>query len=109
MPIQEGDILSLPIPAGTVMPGGYVAVGGGLPSIFIMAEVMGLATARSGTAMSYGVINPAYGVDFWPDDIDAIDVISTGVVVPLPAAAWLALPLLAALVASASIRRRRQA
>ena len=61
IPIEEGDILTLPTGPGLA------------PSIFIAAEAMGLATVRSGTAASYGVINPNYGVDIWADDLDALD------------------------------------
>ena len=61
IPIEEGDILTLPTGPGLT------------PSIFIAAEAMGLATVRSGTAASYGVINPIYGQDVWADELDALD------------------------------------
>jgi len=62
VPIEEGDIL---VPMGP----------GALPGIFIPAEVIGLATVRSGAGMSWGVPNPAYGTDIWADDLDALDVV----------------------------------
>ncbi|MDC0934996.1 PEP-CTERM sorting domain-containing protein [Pirellulales bacterium] len=54
-PIEEGDVLTLPI-AGGVSP---------FPSIFIPAEALGLGTLRSGTAATF--FGP-YG-----DDLDALD------------------------------------
>ena len=108
IPIEEGDILSLPIPAGTVLPSGHVAVGGGFPSIFIGAEALGLATVRSSTATPYGIPNPAWGPDVWADDLDAMDVVNL-TVVPLPTAAWMVLPLLAVLGTAGAVRRKRQA
>ncbi len=63
VPIEEGDILSPP--PGPGLP----------PSIFIAAEALGLTTVRSGTATSYGVINPEYLFDGWADDLDALDMI----------------------------------
>jgi len=73
LPIEEGDILTTSCPAGSVLPDGTVCVGGSAPGIFVAAESLGLATVRSGTAMSYGVINPIYGRDVWADDLDAYD------------------------------------
>ena len=63
IPIEEGDILGPP--AGPGLP----------PEIFIAAEALGLTTVRSGTATSYGVINPTYSVDLWADDLDALDMV----------------------------------
>lgn len=59
--IEEGDVLTLPTSPGLA------------PSILIPAEALGLATVRSGTAASYGVINPTYNEDVWADDVDALD------------------------------------
>jgi len=60
-PIEEGDIL---IPLGP----------GAVPGIWIAAEVLGLATIRSGTAAVYGIPNPDYpGLLAWADDLDALD------------------------------------
>ncbi len=84
-PIEEGDILTLPVPVGA----------GGLspfPSILVPAEWMGLATARSGTAMSL------FGLQVG-DDLDALDI------TPVPEPASLAL-VAACLVAMAARRRR---
>ena len=53
IPIEEGDVL-VPVCGG----GG----GGCAPGVFIPAEILGLGTARSGTAGQYG-----------PDDLDALD------------------------------------
>jgi hypothetical protein len=50
VPIEPGDILGLPTAAGAP------------PSLFIAAEALGLATARSGTAGPFGA-----------DDLDALD------------------------------------
>jgi hypothetical protein len=52
VPIEEGDVLTLPTAAGAP------------PAIFIPGEVMGLATARSGMPGGFG-----------PDDLNALDVI----------------------------------
>jgi hypothetical protein len=52
IPIEEGDILTVPGPIPPLN-----------PAIFIAAEVLGLGTARSGTAGPFG-----------PDDLDALDV-----------------------------------
>ena len=78
MPIEEGDILTVPLP--TVM-GGVSP----FPQIFIPAEALGLATVRSGFGTSYGVVNPTYGTDTWADDLDALDVVPepTGVTLML--------------------------
>ena len=63
MPIEPGDVLTVPTGAG--LP----------PALFIAAEVMGLGTARSGTAGPFG-----------PDELDALDVLPT---TPVPAlAVW---------------------
>jgi hypothetical protein len=72
-PIEEGDILTTPCPAGSTLPDGTICVGGPTPGIFTAAEWLGLATVRSGTAASWGIINPAYGTDSWADDLDALD------------------------------------
>lgn len=62
-PIEEGDIL---VPMGP----------GLLPGIFIPAEVLGLATVRTGTGAAWGVPNPNWGnQDIWADDLDALDVV----------------------------------
>jgi hypothetical protein len=61
VPIEEGDILAPPAAPGLA------------PEIFIAAEALGLTTVRSGTAVSYGVINPTYLDDLWADDLDALD------------------------------------
>ena len=73
LPIEEGDILTTSCPAGSLLPNGTVCFGGSAPGIFVAAESLGLATVRSGTAASYGVINPIYGIDVWADDLDAYD------------------------------------
>lgn len=57
MPIEEGDIL---VPVS--IPGGFA------PGIFVNAETLGLATVRSGTAISFD------GVNVYGDDLDALDV-----------------------------------
>lgn len=72
-PIEEGDVLTTPCPAGAVLPDGTVCVGGGTPGIFTAAEALGLATVRSGIFASWGIINDAYGTDAWADDLDALD------------------------------------
>lgn len=54
MPIEEGDILTLPIPGG-VSP---------FPSIFIPAEALGLGTFRSGSAGAFAPFG---------DELDALD------------------------------------
>ncbi len=59
VPIEEGDVLTLP-----TMPGAPAA-------IFIPVEMMGLVTARSGAPGAFG-----------PDDLDALDVIGSA---PSPA------------------------
>lgn len=79
IPIEEGDILTTPCLAGTVLPDRVVCVGGSNPGIFVAAEALGLATVRSGAAAAglygviNGVINPVYGQDIWADDLDAYD------------------------------------
>ncbi len=57
IPIEEGDVLSLPIPGGP-----------GTPSIYIAAEALGLGTVRSGTneLTNYG------------DELDALDLFLKG-------------------------------
>ena len=50
-----------------------MCAGGAAPGIFTAAEWLGLATVRSGTAASYGIDNPQWGVDLWADDLDAYD------------------------------------
>ena len=80
IPIEEGDILTTPCPAGSVLPNGVVCAGGPAPGIFTAAEWLGLATVRSGTAFSWGIINPQWGVDVWADDLNAYD----QVVIPVP-------------------------
>lgn len=80
-PIEEGDVLTSPCAAGSELPfAGIVCAGGGRPGIFTAAEALGLATVRSGTAASWGLINPAYGRDIWADELDALDVVP----VPMP-------------------------
>lgn len=54
VPIEEGDVLTLPVTLGAP------------PAIFIPGEALGLATARSGFAGPFG-----------PDDLNALDVIGT--------------------------------
>jgi hypothetical protein len=110
IPIEEGDILTTPCPAGSVIPGsGIVCAGGALPGIFTAAEALGLATVRSGTAAQYfdlsgaGLINPAYGMNAWADDLDAYDQ-----KVPEPGTLALLISGFGGL-ASAGIRRRRKA
>jgi hypothetical protein len=81
IPIEEGDILTVPTAAGAT------------PSIFIFAEQLGLATVRSGTGFSWGIGNPNYQFqDIWGDDLDAVDVVPepTGGLLVLIAAAGLA-------------------
>ena len=73
IPIEEGDVLTTPCMAGSVLPDGTVCVGGPRPGIFTAAEQLGLATVRSGTAASWGITNPAYRQDLWADDLDALD------------------------------------
>lgn len=73
VPIEEGDIL---IPIYDVVDGIplFDGVEGDFdPGIFIAAEVLGLATVRSGTGVPWGIVNPAYGFDLWADDVDACD------------------------------------
>jgi hypothetical protein len=55
VPIEEGDVLTVP------------AFAGGFPAIFIAAEAAGLGTLRSGTAGPFGA-----------DDVDAIDLPEPG-------------------------------
>lgn len=102
--IEEGDVLTTPCPAGTVLPSGVVCAGGGLPGIFTAAEFLGLTTVRSGTAASYGIINPAYGLDVWADDLDALDQIEE-----IPAPGTLVLLLLGMVAAGARRRQGRAA
>ena len=76
LPIEEGDVL---LPVFDVVDG--VPLFDGVegdwdPGIFVAAEALGLATVRSFTAASNGVINPAYGLDLWADDLDALDAAS---------------------------------
>jgi hypothetical protein len=74
IPIEEGDILTTPCPAGTALPNGVACAGGAAPGIFTAAEWLGLATVRSGTAASYGRENPQWNnLDVWADDLDAYD------------------------------------
>ena len=100
IPIEEGDILTTPCPAGSVLPTGVVCAGGPTPGIFTAAEWLGLATVRSGTATSYGTINPQWGVDLWADDLDAYDQIQ------VPEPGTLALVLLGLAGFMAKSRRR---
>ena len=84
IPIEEGDILTLP--AGAGLP----------PCIFIAAEALGLATIRSGTAGPFGA-----------DELDALDVIQAA---PLPALGPLAHGIVSALLlatAMSAVRLRR--
>jgi hypothetical protein len=61
IPIEEGDVLTIPAAPG--LP----------PQIVIPAEALGLATVRSGLGMSWGVPNPQWGdQDLWADDLDAL-------------------------------------
>ena len=85
IPIEEGDILTTPCPAGTVLPDGTVCAGGPAPGIFTAAEWLGLATVRSGTGASWGVINPQYGQDVWADNLDAYDQVAAGARLAHPA------------------------
>ena len=107
IPIEEGDVLTTHCPAGSVLPDGTVCVGDvaglgvQLPGIFTAAEQLGLATVRSGTGASWGVVNEAYGVDIWADDLDALDQLS----VPTPGTLSLLLFGFGGLAAAA--RRRR--
>jgi hypothetical protein len=85
VPIEEGDVLT--VPAGPGLP----------PCIFIAAEALGLATGRSGTAGPNG-----------PDDLDALDLVPRHVVPAHPT--WVLAPL-AALLLSAGLwlaQRREQ-
>ena len=86
VPIEEGDILTVPV------------AGGATPSIFIFAEQLGLATVRAGTAGFWPVPNPNWnGQPMWADDLDALDV------VPEPSSGTL---LLLALWGLSTVRRR---
>jgi len=78
LPIEEGDILTLP------------AVAGGLPSILVPAEWLGLATLRSGGPLPFGPFG---------DDLNALDV------TPVPEPTSLAL-VATLLVGMAALRRR---
>lgn len=87
-PIEAGDVLTFPAgPAGTP------------PCIFIAAEALGLATARSGTAGPNG-----------PDELDALDIVPRHVVPAHPT--WVLAPLAALLLGTGLLvlqRRRRTA
>lgn len=61
IPIEEGDVLTVP------------AFAGGPPAIFIVAEAMGLATLRSGPG------------PFGADDVDALDILKPEPSTPVPA------------------------
>ncbi len=63
VPIEEGDVLTVPTVPG--LP----------PAIFLPAEVLGLATARMGTAGPWG-----------PDDLNAMDVLIDPPLPPVPSA-----------------------
>ena len=78
LPIEEGDILTIP------------AVPGGLPSILIPAEALGLSTLRSGGG----------GFNNHGDELDALDM-----VVPIPEPTTVSLLLLGSL-AGLKLRRR---
>jgi hypothetical protein len=86
VPIEEGDVLT--IPTGPGLP----------PALFIAAEVMGLGTVRSGTAGPFGA-----------DEVDALDLNLT----PVPALAPVSLLALGGgligLIAWAASRRRLHA
>ena len=56
VPIEEGDVLSVPVAAG------------GTPSLYIAAEALGLATVRSGTVQ----------VSNFGDELDALDLFLRG-------------------------------
>ncbi len=60
IPIEPGDVLTVPF------------VAGGLPAIFIAAESLGLTTARGGTAGPFGA-----------DELDALDLLPVPVYVPV--------------------------
>jgi hypothetical protein len=85
IPIEEGDVLTLPTAAG--LP----------PAIFIPAETLGLGTLRTGTAGPFG----------FGDDLDALDILPEQPPVPLPpwAPAALAGLLPATALAAAGLRR----
>jgi hypothetical protein len=103
--IEEGDVLTAPCAAGSVLPNGIVCTGGGTPGIFMAAEALGLATVRSGTGASYGLPNPSAGLqDIWADDLDALDQITTGNEVTEPGT----LALLSAGAIFAGLARRRR-
>ena len=101
--IEEGDILTTPCPAGSVLPDGTVCAGGPAPGIFVAAESLGLATVRSGTGASWGIINPQWGVDLWADDLDAYDQ-----AIPVPGSLALLLAGFGGM-AGLGFRRRRKA
>ena len=84
MPIEEGDVL-VPV----------FLTSGFAPGIFMNAESLGLATVRSGTAISFD------GVNVFGDDLDALDVSA----VPEPSTLLLAACGAVALGACASRRR----
>jgi hypothetical protein len=91
IPIEEGDVLTIPSAPG--LP----------PQIVIPAEALGLATVRSGLGMSWGVPNPQWGdQDLWADDLDALD----KMVIPEPTT-LLIWTLLAGLGAGLGRRRRK--
>lgn len=83
VPIEEGDVLTLP--TGPGLP----------PAIFLPAEALGLGTARTFTAGPWG-----------PDDLNAMDLLIDPPVPPVPSASGLGyLLIVVALVASAALLR----
>jgi hypothetical protein len=72
-PIEEGDVLVPVFDPVDGMPQFDGVEGDFDPGIFASAESLGLATVRSGTALGWGIVNPAYGIDVWADDLDALD------------------------------------
>lgn len=84
LPIEEGDILvpTLAAPTGPFTPG-----------IFVPAEVLGLATFRSGMPTYQG----------FADDLDALDVLQFETIIPEPTS----LALLAIGLAAVAMRRRQ--